>query len=273
MSLSPADFDFIRELVLRKSAIVLEPGKEYLAEARLTPLARREGLHGIGEMVDQLRERPHSPLQSKIVAAMTTNETSFFRDRHPFEAMREGLFPELIESRRSQRQLDIWCAACSSGQEPYSIAMTLRQQFPELGSWDLQLLATDLNEEMVQRAAAGRFSQLEVNRGLPATMLIEYFERDGVEWQVKDSLRKMIRFRVFNLLDSWATLPRMDLIIMRNVLIYFSQEVKKRILAQVRGQLRPGGYLLLGSAETTLNIDSEFERIKVGKTSCYRPKA
>jgi chemotaxis protein methyltransferase CheR len=270
MSLSHNDFECIRALVLKRAAIVLEAGKEYLVESRLVPLARQEGFASLQELIAQLRAHPCDGLYSKVVEAMTTNETSFFRDTHPFEALKNIVLPDLLTRRAHERQLHLWCAASSSGQEPYTLAMLLREHFLTLASWTLRFIASDISHEMLARARAGRYSKLEVNRGLPATFLVKYFQKQGVEWQIKEELRRMIEFRYINLVETWPSLPPMDLILMRNVMIYFNVETKKAILGKVRRLLRPDGYLFLGGAETTMNLDNAFERVEFDKSGCYR---
>ncbi len=272
MSLSLTDFRYICDLVLDRSAIVLEPGKEYLVESRLTPLARREGVGGLDELIARLRQRTVNGLETRVVEAMTTNETSFFRDLHPFNALHKTILPDLLERRSSERTLGIWSAAASSGQEIYSIAMLLREHFPQLAGWKVRLLATDLSDEMVQRASEGLFSQLEVNRGLPAPLLLKYFEKQGAQWRINDEIRTSIEFRRMNLVEPWPQIPDMDVIFIRNVLIYFSVESKRDILAKVRQVLRRDGALFMGAAETTFSLDDSFERVQIEKTSCYRPR-
>jgi chemotaxis protein methyltransferase CheR len=270
MSITPAEFDFVRRLVYERAAIVLEPGKEYLAESRLLPVARESGLASLRELIGRLQaERPNS-LHQKVVEAMTTNETYFFRDVHPFEALRASVVPELLAKRAAERRLHIWCAASSSGQEPYSIAMLLREHFPDLSSWSLRVLASDISQEMLARAREGCYSQLEVNRGLPAPLLVKYFERHGTSWRIKADLRRMIEFRAINLASSFHDLPQMDIVFLRNVLIYFDMETKKAILGKVRRLMRPDGYLFLGGAESTINLDASFERVPLEKSGCYR---
>jgi chemotaxis protein methyltransferase CheR len=271
--LTSADFDYIRDLVRRESAIVLEPGKEYLVESRLTPVARQEGLVTIDQLVTALRRGSANGLQRRVVEAMTTNETSFFRDIYPFDALRTRVIPELVARRASERRLTIWSGACSSGQESYSTIIMLREHFPALSNWKVTIYATDLSHEMVERTRNGRFSQLEVNRGLPAPMLLKYFERHGMEWQVREEHRRLIEAQQMNLAASWPSLPSMDIVLMRNVLIYFDVKTKKEILARIRSVLRPDGYLFLGSAETTLNLDEAFERVQIEKAVCYRSQA
>ncbi len=270
MPLSSPDFDYVRKLVRERSAIVLDAGKEYLVESRLLPLARSHDCSSLQEFITKLRAQGANGLQQKVIEAMTTNETSFFRDVHPFEVLKKTLLPELIAKRDRDRKLNFWCGASSSGQEPYTVAMLLREHFPAVMNWSLRFLATDLSMEMVERARAGRYSQLEVNRGVPAPLLVKYFQRQGVEWQVKDEVRKMIEFRPMNLVDAWPAMPEMDMIFMRNVLIYFDVPTKKTVLSKIRRILRPDGYLLLGAAETTLNLDDGFERLQFEKAGCYR---
>ncbi len=270
MSIGSSEFDYIRSMVRAHSSIVLDNGKEYLVDQRLTPLAREEGFASIQELVGCLRAGAFNGLHLKVVEAMTTNETSFFRDIHPFQALRQAVLPDCISKRAAERKLNIWCAACSSGQEPYSIAMLLQEYFPSLLSWNLRLIATDISRKMLARAQLGRFNQLEVNRGLPANLLVKYFTNQGIEWQIKDVIRKMIEFQVMNLTAPWPVSPAIDIVFMRNVMIYFDVDTKKRILGKVRQLLAPDGYLFLGGAETTLNLDESFERVQFEKSSCYQ---
>jgi chemotaxis protein methyltransferase CheR len=265
-----ADFDYIRRLVRERSSIVLESNKAYLAESRLIPLAKREGMRSLNELVARLRGEKFGGLHRKVVEAMTTNETSFFRDIHPFEALKKPILPELITRRASERKLNIWCAACSTGQEPYTIAMLLRESFPQLGGYSVRIVATDLSTEVLDRAREGVYSQIEVNRGLPAALLVKYFKKQGLHWKIADDLRRMVEFRELNLAESWALLGSMDIIFLRNVLIYFDVSTKQGILAKVRTSLRPDGYLFLGAAETTINLDDAFQRVQLDKSGCYR---
>jgi chemotaxis protein methyltransferase CheR len=271
MAITRSDFEFIRDLVRVKAGIVLDPGKEYLVECRLAPLARKEGFRSLPDLVAGLRSRSVNGLQYKVVEAMVTKETTFFRDHQPFELMRTKVLPEVVSSRGAGRNISIWCAACSSGQEPYSIAMLLREHFPFLATWRVDFIASDISQEMLARTRQGRYSQLEVNRGLPAAYLVKYFRKEGAEWQISDDLRQMLSLREVNLAEPWPHLPPLDIVFMRNVLIYFSVESKKEILARVRKLLKPGGYLFLGGAETTLNLDDSFAAAP-GLSICYRLK-
>jgi chemotaxis protein methyltransferase CheR len=270
VALSQTDFEFVRALVMKRSAIVLENEKLYLADTRLQGVARREGIESVEALVARMRAAPAGPLHQKVVEAMTTNETSFFRDVQPFEMLKQVVVPELMKRREAERRLRIWCAASSTGQEPYSLAMLLREQFPALRGWDVRIVASDLSTEVLEKARQGRYSQLEVNRGLPATLLVKYFQRQGTEWQIKDDLRGLIEYRQLNLIEAWPTLPPLDVILIRNVLIYFDVETKRQILGRARRLLRPDGYLFLGGAETTLNLDDSFERIEFQRAGCYQ---
>ncbi len=273
MALASADFEYIRKLVYERAAIALDEGKSYLVETRLAPLARTQGFASIEELVIQLRGKVFGRLHKAVVDAMTTNETSFFRDIHPFESLRKEILPEMLKLRATARTLTIWCAASSSGQEPYSIAMILRQDFPQLSTWKVRILATDISSTMIERARAGCFSQLEVNRGLPAPLLVRFFEKDGMTWQIKDEIRKMVEFRELNLKDNFPPLPGVDILFIRNVLIYFDVETKRSVLSKIAKVLKPDGYLFLGGAETTINIDASFSRRTIGKTVCYQKGA
>ncbi|MPY95594.1 MAG: protein-glutamate O-methyltransferase CheR [Acidimicrobiia bacterium] len=269
-SLAAPDFAYICRLVRERSAIVLEPGKEYLALSRLEPLARTAGLSSVGELVGMLRRPGSMGLQEQVVDAMTTNETSFFRDVHPFESLRADILPELVERNAATRRIQIWCAAASTGQEPYTVALVVRQHFPELASWDVRIRATDLSPTVLAKAEAGRFTQLEVNRGLPAALLVKWFRRAGAQWEISPEIRRMVTFERHNLSVPWPATAPVDLLFLRNVLIYFDLETKRGILRQVRRALRPGGYLLLGGSETTLTLDDTFERVPRGRTAWYR---
>lgn len=273
MPLNTADLDYLRSLVLKRSGIVLGEEKAYLMESRLLPVARVEGMNTTTELVERLRQTQAGKLADAVVDAMTTNETLFFRDVHPFEALKKIVLPETIQARTPERKLHIWCGACSTGQEPYSISMMIREHFPQLGGWEIKILATDLSKEVLGRARRGVFSQLEVNRGLPAPMLIKYFKQSGTTWELKPEIRQMVEFREFNLIEPWPPMPVFDIVFMRNVLIYFDVPTKQKILGGIRQRLRKDGVLFLGGAETTLHVDDAYERVPYEKSSFYRPKA
>lgn len=269
MNVNPQDFDYIRKLVYDKSAIVLEAGKEYLVESRVLPLVQKEGLNSIRELVQKLQKVNNHELVEEVVDALTTNETSFFRDFFPFEAMREKVIPELLEKRQNIREINLWCAASASGQEPYSVAILLRENFPQLAGWKIHFMASDISREMLDRCRNGRFSQLEINRGLSAVLMVKYFQRHGSEWEVKPVIRDMIYFTKINLSEPFPFMPDMDIVFIRNVLIYFDVPMKIEILKKVRKVLRPDGYVFLGGAETTLNLDSAFDRLDYKQSGCY----
>ncbi|MBM4001486.1 MAG: protein-glutamate O-methyltransferase CheR [Planctomycetes bacterium] len=269
-SLSTDSLSFVCALVRGRSAMELAPDKAYLIESRLAAVAKKNGFANNEELVHGVRGSPRSDLVRHVVEAMTINETSFFRDMHPFEALRKTIIPELRARRSDRRQLNIWSAACSSGQELYSIAMLLREYFPDLLGWELNLLGTDLSREVVYRAQRGRFSQIEVNRGLPAPLLLKYFERAGVHWDIVPEVRRMVRFQELNLIDNWTGMPSMDVVLLRNVLIYFSGETKKRILARVRRLMTPHTVLFLGGAETPSNVDPSLEQVQANNSIFYR---
>jgi chemotaxis protein methyltransferase CheR len=272
MAITANDFDYISRIVKERSAIVLEKGKEYLVESRLQPLAQKEGFGSIEELVRKMVQDKFHPAHDMVIEAMTTNETSFFRDVHPFNTLKQYIVPEMMEKRKATRTLNIWCGASSSGQEPYSVAMLLRENFPELINWKVSYIATDISEEMLTRCREGEYSQLEINRGLPANMMVKYFEREGSHWRIKEDLRKSIDFKAMNLCGKWPFMPQMDIVMLRNVLIYFDVETKKYILTNIKKLLKPDGYLFLGAAETTLNLDDSFERMDFKQSGCYRIK-
>lgn len=271
MVISSEDFGFVRRVVREDAGISLEDGKEYLVEMRLTSLARKLGIGSAKDLISRLRTETKPVIRRRITEAMTTNESSFFRDAHPFEALKVHLLPELIKKRSAERKISIWCAASSSGQEPYSIAMLIREHFPELATWQVKIIATDISDAVLAQAREGRYSQLEVNRGLPATMLVRHFRPDKSEWVLKDDVRKMVSFQNLNLISPLPVLPQFDMVFIRNVLIYFTLATKQEILQKIAKVLRPDGYLFLGSTETTLNLDVPYERIPVAKTVYFRP--
>ena len=269
--MTPNGFTYLQQLLLEHAGILLEAEKKYLAEARLSPLATQEGFDSIDALLDAVQAGADSGLlERKVIEAMTNSETSFFRDLHPFEALRTAVIPELIAKRSAERTLNIWCAATASGQEPYSLAMLLREHFPQLVNWKVTLIASDISESMLSRARAGAYSQIEINRGLPAPLLVKYFRRIDGEWQIAEDLRRAIDFRRVNLTAAWPFLPAMDIILMRNVLIYFDLPTKKAVLNRARRQLKPGGYLLLGGGESAMNLDDSFAPAQFGKAICYR---
>lgn len=272
MTLSRESFDFVRAVLKDRSAHALEEDKTYLVETRLLPVARRHGLATVEDLVRRLRLRNDETLLGEVVEAMTINETFFFRDGRPFEVLRDTILPELIRRRVAVRRLHVWSAACSSGQEPYSVALLLRHDFPALDGWNVRLLASDLSAAMLGRARAGRYSELEVSRGLPPELRNAYFERHGHAWHLRDDIRRMVEYLPINLSGAWPALPPLDLVLLRNVLIYFDTPTKQRILARVRALMAPDGYLLLGGAETTHNLDNDFVPVTYAGVSFYQRK-
>jgi chemotaxis protein methyltransferase CheR len=264
------DFNYIRQLVLDQSALTLDAGKEYLVESRLDPLARQEGFPSYLQMVKSLRREPIGELHRRVVEAMANNETSFFRDARAFGMIARTILPALIAERSAARTLHIWCAACSTGQEPYSLAMLLRESQPALQGWDVRIIASDISRNVLARARTGCYTQFEVNRGLPAHLLVKYFEQRGTTWEIRPEIRRMVEFREMNLIHPWVDLPAMHLILMRNVMIYLDIATKKTILGRVEQLLDPRGYLLLGGAETTSSIDPSFEPVSVDGAMCFR---
>lgn len=270
MTLSPASFAFVRDHVRAESAISLDVGKEYLVESRLQSLARAGGHTDVDAFVAHLQRTRDRRLLGQVVEALTTNETSFYRDLEPFTALRSTVFPTLAQSRPGRR-LRVWSAACSTGQEPYSIALAARET-PALAGYDVEVLGTDLSEEVLAKARRAEFSQLEVNRGLPATTLVKWFQRSGPQWRLDPQVAGSVRFAQQNLMRPFGHLGRFDVVFLRNVLIYFEMEDKRDVLRRVRDVLAPDGYLFLGSVETTLGLDDRWERVPAGRTSLYRPR-
>lgn len=271
MALTQDNFKFIQDFARDTAAILLEPGKEYLVEARLSPIAKQAGFNTLDAFLNQLRiNRTATLFHDQVIDALTTNETSFFRDFHPFEALRQEVLPKIIQQRESIRRLSIWSAASSTGQELYTIGLLIREYFPELKDWNVTILGTDLSSTVLTQAKAGSYSQLEVNRGLPAPLLVKYFTKVDTRWVIKDEVRKLIEFKQMNLVKPWPILPVFDVIFMRNVMIYFDIESKKQILKKVRQCLQPNGYLFLGTAETTMNIDPDWQPMTFGKATVYQ---
>ena len=268
-AIDPENYKFLQEYVYRESGIVLDGDKQYLFEARLTPILRQRQLSSLNDLCALLQTaKSDAPLKRQVVEAMATHETSFFRESVQYDALRTIVLPELIAQRRDSKRLSFWSAAASSGQEAYSLAIMLLEM--GLGDWNIQILATDLSTQVLERARTGKFLQIEVNRGLPVSHLVKYFTRAGLDWQLKDEVRRMVRFAPLDLRQSMRTLGPFDIVFCRNVLIYFDIESKKKILAEIRETLFRGGYLLLGGSETTLNLDERFVRKLVGPAVFYQ---
>jgi chemotaxis protein methyltransferase CheR len=269
-----ADYGFLRNLVLNLSHNVLDPSRDYLFDARLTKILRNQGMNHIEELVRYLQSKSDPNLERDIAEAMTINETSFFRDSRPFELLRTELLPKLIEARRNVRTLRFWSAACSTGQEAYSLAMSLRADFSALGGWDLRIEGTDICTDVVERAKEGRYHRIEVNRGLPARFVVRFFDRDGEDWIAKAELKRMCNFRQANLCGARypfsRSTDRFDVVFLRNVMLYFSPETRKTLLAKIHKNLEPDGVLFLGSSEQP--ADPSLWATTIAGGTCYFKK-
>jgi chemotaxis protein methyltransferase CheR len=255
---TPDEYDYLRNLLRRRSGLVLTDDKRYLLESRLSPIARRIGAADLSDLVRRLQATPSEGLVAEIVETMTTNESFFFRDKAPFEHFRDFIMPELLSKRQSERRIRIWCAAAATGQEPYSVALFLSEMGNKLAGWEIEILATDLSTEVLERARSGFFSHFEVQRGLPIQLLLKYFSKAGDEWQIAPQIRAMVEFRPFNLLDDFSRLGVFDVVICRNVLLYFGPDNKKNVLERLATSTAPDGFLMLGAAESVLGLSQRF---------------
>ena len=269
--MTPHDYDYLRRLLKERSGLVLSADKQYLVESRLAPVARRAGLTGVAELVGKLR-RADERMVVDVVEAMTTNESFFFRDKIPFEHFRDTIMPALIAARATQRRLRIWCAAASTGQEPYSLAMLLKDMKGKLAGWRIEIVGTDLSVEVLEKAKAGIYSQFEVQRGLPIQMLVKYFAQVGDTWQIAPEIRAMVAYRPLNLLADFSSLGAFDLVFCRNVLIYFDQDLKIDVLNRLARVVDPEGFLVLGAAETVVGLTDAFKLVPE-KRGLYVPNA
>jgi chemotaxis protein methyltransferase CheR len=267
---TPLDYEFLRKLLKERSGLDLSSDKQYLVESRLIPLARKAGLPGITELVQKIKAGAEA-LTSDVVEAMTTNETFFFRDKIPFDHLRETILPQLVQARASRHTLRIWCAASSTGQEPYSIAMCVKE-FVALAGWRVEIVATDLSQEVLEKSRAGIYSQFEVQRGLPIQMLVKYFSQVGELWQLNADIRAMVQHRQLNLLHDFSHLGTFDVIFCRNVLIYFDQDTKAGIFERLARVIEPDGLLTLGAAESVVGISEAFKPYP-DRRGLYRPNA
>jgi chemotaxis protein methyltransferase CheR len=257
--MTPQDFDYLRKVLRERSGLVLSAEKQYLAESRLLPVARKHGLGGLAELVAKLKAAMAAPLTVEVVEAMTTNESFFFRDKVPFEHFRQTIMPALLEARAREKRIRIWCTACATGQEPYSLAMSLKGIGPALAGWRVEILATDISNEVLTKAKAGIYNQFEVQRGLPIQQLVKFFSQVGEAWQVAPEIRAMVQFRPLNLLNDFSSLGTFDLVFCRNVLIYFDQETKIGVLNRLARQMPSDGFLVLGAAETVVGLTDAFK--------------
>jgi len=266
---TPQDYEFLRKLLKERSGLDLSADKQYLVESRLVPLARKAGLPGISELVAKMNNGDAAMI-TDVVEAMTTNETFFFRDKIPFDHLRDTIVPALAQSRANRRTLRIWSAACSTGQEPYSIAMCLKEKAAMLAGWRIEIVGTDLSQEVLEKSRAGIYSQFEVQRGLPIQLLVKYFSQIGEMWQLNADVRGMVQYRQLNLLQDFSSLGKFDVVFCRNVLIYFDQETKAAIFERIAKVVEPDGILMLGAAESVVGITDAFKPYP-DKRGLYQP--
>ena len=267
--MTPLDYDFLRCILKQRSGLDLSADKQYLVESRLVPLARKSGLAGIPELVQKMKSGAEVPT-TEVVEAMTTNETFFFRDKVPFDHLRDTILPALMQSRANRKSLRIWSAACSTGQEPYSIAMCLKEKAAQLAGWRVEIVGTDLSQEVLEKSRAGIYSQFEVQRGLPIQLLVKYFAQTGELWQLNSEIRGMVQYRQLNLLQDFSSLGKFDVVFCRNVLIYFDQQTKTQIFDRIARVIEPDGMLMLGAAESVVGITNAF-RPYPDRRGLYQP--
>ena len=267
--MTPEDFDLIRKVLRDRSGLVLGDDKAYLLESRLMPVARKHGLNDLDDVVRKVRTMPTEAFLVDVTEAMTTNESFFFRDVKPFDLFRDNVLPDLLASRAAKKSFRIWCAAASSGQECYSLAILLKESAARLSGWRTEIIGTDISTEILNRAKSGRYTQFEVQRGLAIQLLVKYFTKDGESWQIKKELQDMITYKEFNLLNDFAPLGKFDVVFCRNVLIYFDQETKRQILDRIAKMLPADGVVFLGGAETVLGITDKLEPVP-GQRGIYR---
>ena len=266
--MTPSEYSYLQTFLKQRSGLVLTGDKQYLVESRLMPIVRKSGLTTISQLIDKLKVPMEKALQLDVVEAMTTNESFFFRDKTPFENFNTTMLPDLLVSRASKRRLRVWCAAASSGQEPYSLAICIKEKARELQGWKVEIIGTDISTEILEKAKVGYYSQFEVQRGLPIQLLLKYFKQNGEMWQITPDIRSMVQYKMLNLLDKYDSLGQFDIIFCRNVLIYFDQPTKIAILNRIAKQLPDDGYLVLGAAETVVGLTSAFRPVK-GKRGLY----
>ena len=262
------DFELISGLLKKRSGLILPKDKVYLLESRLTPIAHKRGLETLDDLINEVRLKRKEDLLTEITEAMTTNESFFFRDNRPFDLFKDTVLPQFLQSRASRKKIRIWCAAASTGQEPYSLAIILKEMGIKLAGWDIEIIGTDISQEVLDKAKIGLFSQFEVQRGLPIQLLIKYFNQVGDLWQISDEIKSMVTYKKFNLLDPYTLLGNFDVIFCRNVLIYFDQPTKTEVLAKMRKIIPADGTLFLGAAETVLGITDKFKPVQ-GQRGLY----
>ena len=267
--MTPPDYEYLRKILKDHSGLDLSADKQYLIESRLLPLSRKCGVPGIGELVQKMKSGSSSII-AQVVEAMTTNETFFFRDKIPFDHFRDTIMPEMLKARASRKSIRIWCAAGSTGQEPYSLAKSLKEMGAVLAGWRVEIIATDLSTEVLEKSKSGVYSQFEVQRGLPIQLLVKYFKQNGELWQVSPELRAMVQHRQLNLLHDFSQLGTFDVIFCRNVLIYFDQDTKINIFGRLAKAMEGDGFLVLGAAETVVGLTDVFKPFP-DKRGLYRP--
>ena len=267
--MTPPDYEYLRKVLKERSGLDLSADKQYLIESRLLPLSRKAGLAGISELVQKMKGGS-AAITAQVVEAMTTNETFFFRDKVPFDHFRDSIMPEILRARAARKSVRIWCAAGSTGQEPYSLAMCLKEMGAALTGWRVEIIATDLSQEVLEKSKAGIYSQFEVQRGLPIQMLVKYFKQTGEFWQINPDIRAMVQHRQLNLLHDFSQLGVFDVIFCRNVLIYFDQETKINIFNRLAKTNEPDGFLVLGAAETVVGLTDVFKPFPE-RRGLYRP--
>jgi chemotaxis protein methyltransferase CheR len=270
--MTPLDYEYLRKLLKERSGLVLSADKQYLVESRLLPVARKANVAGLVELVQKLKAPNAEALTADVVEAMTTNESFFFRDKIPFDHFREAIIPGMLAARANQRRIRIWCAAASTGQEPYSLAMCLKEMAAQLAGWRVEIIATDLSLEVLEKAKAGIYSQFEVQRGLPIQLLVKYFTQTGEMWQIAPEIRAMVQYRPLNLLQDFAHLGTFDVVFCRNVLIYFDQETKVHVLDRIARLMENDGFLVLGAAETVVGLTDSFKPM-ADRRGLYTPNS
>lgn len=265
------DFSYVRQLMRGKAALVLDETKSSLIVSRLTPLVKSEGYDSLSALIKDLPNARSRTLREKVVASLLTHETSFFRDGKIFDVLRSDIIPTVMKARQKERKLKIWSAASSSGQEAYTLAMILRHDFPQLINWQLDIDGTDYSQNIVAKAKKAQYTRFECNRGLPDEFKSKYFDKTDLSWTVSAPIRKMVNFSVLNLVDHWPNMKQYDIVLLRNVLIYFDSKTKERVLRKIRKTMRSDGYLILGSSESQVFLKTPFERERIQRSDVYRP--
>ncbi len=269
MSINSNDFQYLQNFLKTSSGLIVNPEKEYLLKSRLEPLARSNGMNSIAELVVGMKGAASTELKGFVTDAMTTNESLFFRDKTPFDHFENIMMPYFLEARRTRKRLRVWCAASSTGQEPYSLAMSIKEEAAKYMGWKFEILGTDISKTVLKKAATGEYTQFEVQRGLPIKLLLKYFTQQGENWVLNNDIRSMVRYKEGNLLENFASIGTFDIVFCRNVLIYFDLETKREVLNKIARQMEKDSYLLLGAAETVMGVCDKFEAVK-GTRGLYK---